>query len=664
MRFPSWLRKKKAAPTRPRPYRPVLDPLEDRFLLSAGFTQVNLSSDVPGLAPATDPNLINPWGLAYSPTGPFWFADNGSGVSDLLDGRGQPVPLVVTVPPPAGAGGTPTGTVFHAGAGFDISENGVSAPARFLFATRDGGIFGWSSLVDPGRALLAVDNSSGGAVYTGLTLAADPAGRSSLYAADFGRGTIDVFDPDFRPVVRPGAFRDPNLPDGYAPFNVQNVNNQLFVTYARRDADMRDDVPGAGHGFIDVYNTDGSLIRRIASGGALNSPWGLAQAPADFGPFGGALLVGNNGDGRINAYDPGTGAFLGELGDANGTPITVPGLWALKFGNGHAGGDSNTLFFTAGVGDEQHGLFGAIQAPGREGRDTAGSGAFDPNAPGEAGDYPLPPSAGPAFLTSSEDRPLPVSELLPLRESSLALVPTLSADPRPRVRPPVVPDPVGDTSMSGPGLKTISAPRTTMPALRDGDPQPVPAPHSDAVARHTLLLDLGAAQPSPYVNAEPQEPAPRLRALTASGSPWVAEAAGVEGLSAGGYTENAVPQPFLEQGPETQLSSGQASEVVAEAASESHPESAREGAAGNDRQAAGAWARLRDILIVLTIPVLWASWVWRGGIAPRKGRAGFLSKARSSEPRRVLVPGEPSPKNPPRSEPTGRAAPLVKCAGQ
>src|SRR5438128_2300765 len=189
-----FLRDRDTGPRRQRSYRPVLECLEDRSLLSAGYAQINLASDVPGLARVMDPNLVNPWGISASPTGPFWFADNGTGVADLLDGRGQPVPLVVTVPSAATSGGTPTGTVFNGGPGFVISENGVSAPSRFLFATEDGTISGWTSVVDPSRALPAVDNSSQGAIYKGLTLAADSTGQRLLYAADFHGGRIDVFD--------------------------------------------------------------------------------------------------------------------------------------------------------------------------------------------------------------------------------------------------------------------------------------------------------------------------------------------------------------------------------------------------------------------------------------------------------------------------------------
>jgi uncharacterized protein (TIGR03118 family) len=406
-------------------YRPVLEALEDRHLLSAGYAQVNLASDVPGLARTSDPNLVNPWGIAFSPTGPFWFANNGTGVSDLLDGRGQSLPLTVTVPSAWGSVGAPTGTVFNGGPGFDVWENGLAAPSRFLFASEAGTISGWSAVVDVTHALTVVDNSSSGADYKGLALATLPDGRQLLYAADFSHGTIAVFDQHFKPVVAPGSFNDPNLPNGFAPFNVQNINGWLYVAYAQRGANMTDDVPGVGRGYIDVYNTEGALLRRFASQGALDAPWGLVLAPADFGSFGGDLLVGNNGNGHIDAYDPRTGAFLGAISDSNGTPIAIHDLWALTFGNGHVGGDWDTLFFAAGVGYETHGLFGAIQPPQKWGADTAGPLPFDPSAPGEPGDYPIPPRDGPSLLVNITDRPFPTVDLLPLRESSLALVPTL-----------------------------------------------------------------------------------------------------------------------------------------------------------------------------------------------------------------------------------------------
>jgi uncharacterized protein (TIGR03118 family) len=419
----------KGSQRRSRPL--TVEPLEGRCVFSAGYAQVNLASDVPGLARFTDPHLVNPWGVSFSPTGPFWFADNGTGVSDLRDGRGRPVPLVVHVPAADRAAGKPTGTVFNGGPEFIVSENGISAPSRFLFAGDDGTISGWSEVVDPSRAIMAVDNSASGALYTGLALAADATGRTFLYAANFGAGRIDVFDNDFKAVVHPGAFQDPDLPGGYVPFNIQAVNHLLFVTFAQQDGTRRDDVPGAGHGFIDVFDTAGELVRRFASRGALDSPWGLAVAPADFGPAGGALLVGNAGDGRINAYNAVTGAFLGPLADGRGANITVPRLWSVTFGNGHEAGSADTLFFTAGPNDEGHGLFGAIQAPQRRGADTAGSGTLDEHAPGEVDDYPLPPRAGPALQGDVPGSATGV--LLPIKESSLVLIPTLSVVPEPQM---------------------------------------------------------------------------------------------------------------------------------------------------------------------------------------------------------------------------------------
>jgi uncharacterized protein (TIGR03118 family) len=565
------------------------------------------------LARVTDPNLVNPWGIAFSPTGPFWFADNGSGVSDLLDGRGQAFPLVVMVPSAAHSGSAPTGTVFNGGSGFTISENGVAAPSRFLLAGEDGTISGWSAVVDPTHALLAVDNSSSGAVYTGLALGADPAGRRFLYAADFSRGTIDVFDTDFRPAVRPGAFQDPILPDDFAPFNIQNINNLLFVTYAQQDAGGRDDAAGAGHGFIDVYDPDGGLIGRFASQGALNSPWGLALAPADFGPFGGALLVGNNGDGRISAYDPRSGAFLGQLAQDNGLPLAIPDLWALTFGNGHAGGDSHTLFFAAGVAYDEHGLFGAIQAPGRRGADTAGSGAFDPNAPGEPGDYPLPPRGGPGFQDASEDPPVPVSDLLPLRESSLALAPTLATIPQPgtRIEAPIPAAPMGGVPVRGPVLTAGAASDTVTLTSAGGDSQPARGGPNDAVALNTLL-DLNASGDLPQVKAGGQRPGTNLRPVGARSSPSADGDAGAEGLLSEPYVEKLEAQSGGDQGPAGLPPTSQADEELALIPPERRPESMDERAAGSERveaQDGSSWINLLSLLLVVGLPAIWACWL-------------------------------------------------------
>jgi uncharacterized protein (TIGR03118 family) len=597
---------------RQRLYRPLVERLEDRHLLSGGYAQVNLASDVPGMARALDPHLVNPWGIAFSPTGPFWFADNGSGVSDLLDGRGQAVPLVVTIPSARGSASTPTGTIFNGGPGFAIAEHGVAAPSRFLFATEDGTIFGWSAVVDPTRALRAVDNASSGGVYKGLALAADRAGHRFLYAADFSRGTIDVFDEAFRQVMRPRSFQDPNLPHGFAPFNIQDINNRLFVTYAQQDEDRHDDVAGVGHGFIDVYDTGGRLLRRFASQGPLNSPWGLAEAPAEFGPFGGALLVGNEGDGHINAYDPSTGTFLGQLADDRGIPVAIPDLWALTFGNGHVGGDTNTLFFAAGVAYDQHGLFGAIQAPERRGADTAGSGAFDPDAPGEPGDYPLPPSGGPAFRAIREDRPIPISELLPLTESSLVLVPTFSpvSQSGTRIEAPVPGAMMGGVAASGSFATAGPASNSVLFITAEGNSQHAGGTPTAALALNAFL-DVNAAPNVPPTTAAGQRPDSTQRAVGGDGSLLAVGGAGAAGFLTELYAKNLESPSSAEQGPEALASPGQMDRIGAEFPSESQPEPQDELARANEggpTPPGSAWTKTMDIIVIVSIPLIGAYW--------------------------------------------------------
>jgi uncharacterized protein (TIGR03118 family) len=402
-----------------------LEALEDRCIPSVGYGQVNLASDIPGLAPTTDANLGGLVGMSASPTGPFWFSGRGEGVSPLLDGRGQVIPLVVNVPSPAAPQGMPAGIVFNPGAGFIVSGQGISASGQFIFAGIDGSISAWAPAVDPINAIVAQQGPAG-ASYTGLALVTDPAGENVLVAADFGLGTVDVFDNNYQPVTRAGAFNDPNLPEDYVPYNIQVVDHFLFVTYAIKGPGMAMyGMPGAGNGLIDVYDTEGNFVKRFATGGALNAPWGVALAPAEFGPLGGALLVANNGNGQINAYDPGSGDFRGVVTDDTGQPIAIPKLWALAFGNNHDSGASDTLFFTASSNDHD-GLFGAIQPPTRRGADTGGAGRFDPSFPGERRDYPLPPSAGPAPQTSDEETAALSTRLLPLGESSLTFAPTLS----------------------------------------------------------------------------------------------------------------------------------------------------------------------------------------------------------------------------------------------
>ena len=330
------------------------------------YQQHNLVSD--GFVPAdhTDPNLVNGWGVAFNPFGPVWVADNGTGVSTLYDGTGNIVPLVVQIPSPNNplGGGNPTGIVFNGSSGFVVSKGTVSGPSRFIFATEDGVIAGWAPNLDvpiSTHAVRVIDNSaSTGAVYKGLALSAGGSG-SLLYAADFHNNRIDVFNSAFKPVKLPlSAFTDPTIPLGFAPFGVQAINGDIYVAYAKQDAARHDDVKGKGLGFINVFDPNGHLIRRVASRGKLNAPWGMTLAPAGFGRFSSRLLIGNFGDGRINAYDLATGEFVGRLKTADRRPIQIDGLWGLAFGNGFVNQPVNTLFFAAGPGDEQHGLYGRI----------------------------------------------------------------------------------------------------------------------------------------------------------------------------------------------------------------------------------------------------------------------------------------------------------------
>jgi uncharacterized protein (TIGR03118 family) len=316
------------------------------------YTVTPLVSDQPGVAPHTDPNLVNAWGLTAGPTTPWWVSDNGTDVSTLYGGDGTPRSLVVSVP------GGPTGTAFNPTAGFVLPTGGK---ALFLFDGEDGIIRGWNGAQGT-DAVVVKDRSDQGAIYKGLTVADTPAGPR-LYAADFHNARIDVLDGNFGLV--PGGFRDPFLPMGYAPFNVQVIGNLVFVAYAKQDAEAEDEDPGPGRGFVDAYSFSGRFLGRIASRGPLNAPWGLAVAPHDFGRFSGDLLVGNFGDGRIHAYRPIFGFFFfdGTLRDTAHDPIFIDGLWALRFGNGSAAGPTSTLFFTAGPDAESHGLFGSITAP-------------------------------------------------------------------------------------------------------------------------------------------------------------------------------------------------------------------------------------------------------------------------------------------------------------
>lgn len=319
------------------------------------YAQVNLVSDLPGVARVMDPNLINPWGLSQGPTTPVWAADQGTSVSTIYPGAvgASPItiaPLIVSIP-----GGPPTGTVFNLSpTGFTVSVGGATGTARFMFATLGGAIVAWTPEIAPATQAHVVATTPG-AAYTGLTQLG-----SRLYAADFAGGKIDVFDDQFQPVTGAG-FRDPTLPAGFKPFNVQKLFGQIYVAYALSDPATGRDVPGVGNGFVDVYTANGRFVRRLASAGQLNSPWGLVVAPSRFGRFSGDVLVGNFGDGMIHAYNARTQRFHGTLLAADGAPIQIEHLWALRFGNGVTG-TTRELLFSAGIGNELHGLLGKLVA--------------------------------------------------------------------------------------------------------------------------------------------------------------------------------------------------------------------------------------------------------------------------------------------------------------
>jgi uncharacterized protein (TIGR03118 family) len=323
------------------------------------FTVTNLVADSGSSAAIVDPLLVNPWGLSAGPTTPWWTSNNGSNTSTLYSGSGAKQALTVAV-----AGG-PSGTVFNGSAtDFVVSQNGTSGPARFLFSTEAGTILGWSPTVNATTAIPGVDLSSQKAVFKGLATSND-----RLYATDFHNGRVDVLDASFSPVTLAGGFRDAKLPKGYAPFGIQALGGNIFVTYAKQDAAKHDDVAGGGFGYVDEFTPDGKLVARVASGGRKNAPpnapWGLALAPSSFGPFSGDVLVGNFGNGRISAYkDNGGGhwVYKGQLRRSDGTPIAIDGLWAIAFGNGSAAGPTTSLYFAAGPGGEAHGLFGSITA--------------------------------------------------------------------------------------------------------------------------------------------------------------------------------------------------------------------------------------------------------------------------------------------------------------
>jgi uncharacterized protein (TIGR03118 family) len=343
---------------------------------ASAFTFTTLVSDTSSNgALVVDPNLKNPWGIVFGPTTPVWVANNHTDTSTLYDGNGKPqpaTPLIVNTPP---AGFAPTGIVINGSAtDFMVTAAGKTGVARFLFCGEGGMISGWSPTVDPVNAITmypASGGDSGGAIYKGLTVAKNGA-ASFLYATDFHNNKVDVFDTTFaKQTLAAGAFVDPKLPAGYAPYGIQAIANgtggapQIYVSYAKQDANAEDNVSGDGLGLVDIFDAGGTFIKQlVAPGGALNGPWGMVLAPADFGTLSNALLVGNFGDGKINGYDPASGTFMGAIMDSSGHPFAMPGLWGIAFGNDAANQPHNTLFFAAGINDEVNGSYGRIDLGG------------------------------------------------------------------------------------------------------------------------------------------------------------------------------------------------------------------------------------------------------------------------------------------------------------
>jgi uncharacterized protein (TIGR03118 family) len=336
------------------------------------YTRTDLTVDVSATSPTApnhDTNLVNAWGLARSSGSPWWVSDNGAGLSTLYNGSGVPQSLVVTIPlPPGGSGAAaPTGTVFNFTSAFQV---GTGAKAIFLFATEDGTISGWNPGVDATHAILEVpkNGQTPTAVYKGLALATTEHGPR-LYATDFVSGRVQVYDGNFQRVhTEEWAFRDPTLKKNFVPFNIQNIGGNLLVTFAVRTPGDKDEQHGPGLGAAAIFDTEGRLLLRLQRGNWFNAPWGATQAPADFGVFAHRILIGNFGDGTINAFNAITGRHEGTLLDATGNQLTIEGLWALSFGNDATAGAALKLFFTAGPNDESDGLLGNITPVGSESR--------------------------------------------------------------------------------------------------------------------------------------------------------------------------------------------------------------------------------------------------------------------------------------------------------
>ena len=335
-------------------------------MTAPGYAATNLISDVnnssnPYSTANVDANLVNAWGIAFNPNGFVWVANAGTSTSTLYDGNGTKQSLVVAIPAGAAGPANPTGIVFNGSTtDFAVTQGAATGASPFVFVGEAGTVSGWSPGVNLNAAITVFDGAASGAVFKGAALAGS-GGANFLYVTDFHNGSVLVFDAAFHKVTVAGGFTDATLPAGYAPFGIQAIGGMLYVTYAKQDAAAHDNVDGAGLGLIDVFDATGHFVKRLVDvGGPLNSPWGMALAPANFGTFSNALLVGNFGDGKINAFNASTGASLGSLSNAASSPIAINGLWGIAFGNGINNQPTNTLFFAAGPGDEAHGVYGRI----------------------------------------------------------------------------------------------------------------------------------------------------------------------------------------------------------------------------------------------------------------------------------------------------------------
>jgi uncharacterized protein (TIGR03118 family) len=332
---------------------------------ASAYAMSKLVSNGQVAASLTDTNLINPWGIAFAPIAPAWATNNGTQTSTIYNGIGQTQLSAIAIPAGLNGDADPTGIVYNGSADFLITEGAKSAVATFIFDGEGGTICGWAASVDAQKAIVMYDDGSAGAVYKGLAIATDASGTTRLYATDFRNNKVDVFGGTFAKTATTGNFVDSTLPTGYAPFGIHTltVQNQslIYVSYAKQDPAAHDELAGAGLGLVNVFDAQGILkTHLIGAGGALNAPWGIALAPAGFGTLSGELLIGNSGDGSINAYDPSSGAFVASLSDSSGTPIAIPGLRGIAFGNGAHGQPATTLFFAAGPRRQANGLYGRI----------------------------------------------------------------------------------------------------------------------------------------------------------------------------------------------------------------------------------------------------------------------------------------------------------------